>query len=60
MNFIRPPKAPNLPLAPSEYERRYTHQINDVLRLYFAQIDNSVGQTISNVSDLFVLEWLDP
>jgi hypothetical protein len=41
MNFIRPPKAPNLPLAPSEYERGYTHQINDVLRLYFTTIDNA-------------------
>jgi hypothetical protein len=41
MNFIRPPKAPNLPLAPTEYERGYTHQINDVLRLYFTTIDNA-------------------
>jgi hypothetical protein len=41
MNFIRPPKAPNLPLAPADYERKYTHQINDVLRLYFNTIDNA-------------------
>ena len=59
MNFIRPPKAPNLPIAPTEYERGYTHQINDVLRLYFTTIDNSLGQTIRNVADLEVLEWLE-
>ena len=32
--------APNLPLAPAEYERRYQDQINNVLRLYFNQLSN--------------------
>jgi hypothetical protein len=31
---------PNLPLAPSEYERRYQDQLNNVLRLFFAQLSN--------------------
>ena len=31
---------PNLPLAPDEYERRYQDQLNNVLRLFFAQISN--------------------
>jgi hypothetical protein len=31
---------PNLPLAPTEYERRYQDQINSILRLYFNQISN--------------------
>jgi hypothetical protein len=36
-----PPKAPNLLLAPpSEYEARYQEQLNNALRLYFAQVDN--------------------
>ena len=31
--------APNLPLAPKEYESRYQEQLNNVLRLYFNQLD---------------------
>lgn len=34
-----PSKAPNLPIAPAEYVRRYEDQNNNVLRLYFNQID---------------------
>lgn len=37
---LRPPKAPNLPIAPVDYDQRYIDQLNNVLRLYFAQIDN--------------------
>lgn len=33
-------KAPNLPIAPVEYSQQYQDQINNVLRLYFSQIDN--------------------
>jgi hypothetical protein len=32
--------APNLPIAPSEYDQRYQDQLNNVLRLYFLQLDN--------------------
>ena len=39
---IRPPVAPSLPLAPQSYERRYLEQLNNVLRLYFTQVDNSL------------------
>ena len=31
---------PNLPLAPNEYERRYQDQLNNILRLYFNQLNN--------------------
>ena len=37
---LRPPKAPNLPVAPVEYTQQYQDQILNVLRLYFNQIDN--------------------
>lgn len=39
---LRPltPKAPSLPLATTQYERRYLDQLNNVLRLYFNQLDN--------------------
>lgn len=37
---LRPPKAPNLPIAPVEYTQQYQDQVLNALRLYFAQIDN--------------------
>lgn len=37
---LRPSKAPNLPIAPTEYQQSYTDQVNNVLRLYFNQVDN--------------------
>ena len=39
---LRPltPKAPSLPLATTQYERRYLDQLNNILRLYFNQLDN--------------------
>lgn len=33
-------KSPNLPIAPVEYSQQYQDQLNNVLRLYFAQLDN--------------------
>jgi hypothetical protein len=33
-------KSPNLPIAPVEYDQQYQDQLNNVLRLYFAQLDN--------------------
>jgi len=33
-------KAPNLPAAPIEYNRQYQDQLNNVLRLYFSQLDS--------------------
>jgi len=37
---IRPSKAPNLLIAPTEYQQQYIDQLNNALRLYFNQIDN--------------------
>ena len=35
-----PPKAPNQPIAPLEYDQKFQDQFSNVLRLYFNQIDN--------------------
>lgn len=44
------PIAPNLPLAPRDYEQRYLDQLNNVLRLYFNRIDTTFNQlTTSDV-----------
>lgn len=34
-------RAPFLPLAPVEYDRQYMDTLNNILRQYFAQIDNA-------------------
>jgi hypothetical protein len=39
--------APRLPNAPKEYEQRYIDQLNNILRLYFNQLDGVVGQLSS-------------
>jgi hypothetical protein len=36
--------SPNLPLAPLEYDRQYTDQLNNVFRLYFNRIDSILDQ----------------
>lgn len=36
--------APNLPLAPNEYERRYFDQLTNTMRLYFNQLDKILSQ----------------
>jgi hypothetical protein len=36
--------APRLPNAPLVYEARYLDQLNNILRLYFNQLDKIVGQ----------------
>lgn len=39
---LRPPKAPNLLVAPVQYAQMYQDQLNNALRLYFNQIDNGL------------------
>jgi len=43
---------PNLPLAPEEYQRFYQDQLNNVLRLFFAQLNNpgDMGGTSLNLN----------
>lgn len=33
-------KAPNLPMAPAQYNPQYMEQLTNALRLYFASLDN--------------------
>jgi hypothetical protein len=39
--ILRPSKAPNLPMAPSQYAPQFHEQFSNALRLYFAQVDNT-------------------
>ena len=43
---FRNPVAPNLPLAPGEYERQFQDQFENILRLYFNQLDNGFGSLL--------------
>lgn len=40
-------KSPNLPIAPTEYTPRYMDQLTNVLRLYFATLDNAGPSVMS-------------
>jgi hypothetical protein len=44
---LRPPKAPNLLIAPVDYSQRYVDQLNNALRLYFNQIDNGLASLLA-------------
>jgi hypothetical protein len=44
---LRPPKAPNLLIAPIVYDQRYVDQLTNALRLYFNQIDNGMASLLS-------------
>ena len=43
---------PNLPLAPEQYSRQYQDQLNNVLRLFFALLNNpgDMGGTSINLN----------
>jgi len=41
-------KAPNLPIAPVDYNQQYQDQFSNVLRLYFNQIDNPGPSVMSS------------
>ena len=43
-NRIINPAVPNLPLGTEQYERRYQDQFANVLRLYFNQLRNALGE----------------
>lgn len=42
MTFLRQPAVPNLPLAPGQYQSGYQEQFNNVLRLYFNQLNKNL------------------
>ena len=51
---VRPSKAPNLPVAPNEYQARHQETLTNVLRLYFNQIDNATGALLNVNGGQFV------
>ena len=41
VNIPQTPSAPNLPFATVQYDRQYLDQFNNILRLYFNQLDSA-------------------
>lgn len=52
---LRPSKAPNIPIAPVEYQQRYIDQTMGALRLYFNQVDNISQITSQRVTTAGIL-----
>ena len=51
---IRNPAVPNLPLAPVEYDKTYLDQLNNVLRLYFNQLNNLNAVLVGSTGGAFL------
>lgn len=54
MPRLIPTKAPNLLLAPTEYQRIYHEQMNNALRLYFARNDSNSSALLGPLGGKFV------
>lgn len=50
MSLLRNPKAPNLPIAPAQYEQRFVDALTSVQRLYFNELDNLNGVVAQRVT----------
>jgi hypothetical protein len=48
-NILKSPAAPNLPIAPTVYTGQHFDILNNVLRLYFNQLDGFNNAIITNV-----------
>jgi hypothetical protein len=46
-NTLLPPKAPNLPVSPAAYDAVYQEKLNNALRIYFNQLDNTTQTLLS-------------
>jgi hypothetical protein len=54
INKLLNPVAPALPVGPTDYNRQYQDQLNNVLRLYFRQIDGVFSSFLNETGGRFV------
>jgi hypothetical protein len=54
INRYRPVVAPRLPAATEQYDPNYINQLNNILRLYFNQLDNLTGALLGESGGRFV------
>lgn len=53
IDFLNP-VAPNLPLATQEYDRQFQDQFENILRLYFNQLDNAFGSLLGPTGGKYI------
>lgn len=53
-NRIVTPAVPNLPLGPSDYDRRYQDQYSNVLRLYFNRLQNALAALFARLGGQYL------
>lgn len=58
-NNITSTKAPNLPIPTIQYSQTYFEVHDNVLRLYFNQLDTANALTIQEDNKLNALVWLN-
>lgn len=51
---LQSPASPNLPIAPTQYSPQHYDVLNNVLRLYFNRIDQSLAALFSNTGGRFL------
>lgn len=54
MANLIPPRAPNLPVGPMQYETRYVDQLTNALRLYFNTIDNDFSALLGSLGGAYL------
>lgn len=54
MTSLRQPAPPSLPSAGAEYERAYHDQFNNILRLYFNQLNNNLTAVFGNNGSQYI------
>lgn len=54
MTFLATPQQPRLPASTVEYSQQFGEQLTNVLRLYFNQLNNTVGSVIGQYGGQFV------
>jgi len=54
MSKLSIPAVPNLPLAPTAYERSYGDQLNNTMRLYFTRLNGVLSAVVGNEGGQFL------
>lgn len=54
MTLLNKVVPPNLALAPDQYQRSYSDQLNNILRLYFNQLNQDVNELIGSVGGRYL------
>jgi len=54
ISSLRPPQQPRLLGAPADYDPNYANQLNNVLRLYFNQLDNAFTALLDSTGGAYI------